>query len=33
MALRSRRDGKQLLQYLLLTGQMRTDIVNPSLDR
>src|SRR5215471_11136477 len=33
MTLRSRHDGKQLSQYLLLTGQIRTNIVDPSLDR
>jgi hypothetical protein len=32
MTFRRRRDGKQWLKHLLLTGQMRTNIINPSLD-
>ena len=33
MTLRSRSEGQQLPQHLLLAGQMRTNVINPSLDR
>ncbi len=33
MTLRRRGDGEQWLQHLLLAGQIRTNIINPSLDR
>ena len=33
MTLRRRGDGKQLLKHLPLAGQIRTNIINPSLDR
>jgi len=33
MTLRRRGAGEQLLEHLLLAGQVRTNIINPSLDR
>jgi hypothetical protein len=33
MTLRRRGDGEQLLQHLLLAGQIRANVINPSFDR
>src|SRR3712207_5792530 len=33
MTLRRRGDGQQLLKHLLFAGQIRTNVINPSLDR